>query len=147
MKIERTGLILKTPLVEECIHFYRDVLECPLWFRNEGVTCLGLCDTYILIEPLDQYVPTPPSQSLILRLNVLDVRREADALREKGVEAWVDVFEWGTICTFFDPAGTKLELMEARRFRREHRGKDGSDVDSSETDASRVEPISDVAGA
>lgn len=121
MNIERTGFILKTPQVEECIRFYMDVLGCPLWFRNHDVACLGLCDTYVLVEPVDAYVPTPPSQSLILRLNVQDVRQEAEVLRARGVEAWLAEFEWGTICTFFDPAGTKLELMEAQRFRREQR--------------------------
>ena len=130
MKIERTGLILKTSRVEECIRFYRDVLECPVWFRNEGVTCLGICDTYILVEAPDESAP-PPSPSFILRLNVVDVRKEAEVLRSRGVDAWVDDFDWGTICTFFDPAGTKLELMEAHRFRREHRVRESSASDAS----------------
>lgn len=121
MDIERTGLILKTSRVEECVAFYRDVLECRVWFRNEDVTCLGIGESYILVEPLDKTASDQPSPNLILRLNVADVRKEAEALRARGADAWVDDFEWGTICTFFDPAGTKLELMEAHRFRRERR--------------------------
>jgi lactoylglutathione lyase len=121
MDIERTGLILKTSRVEECVAFYRDVLECPVWFRNEDVTCLGIGESYILVEPLDKTASDQPSPNLILRLNVADVRKEAEALRARGADAWIDDFEWGTICTFFDPVGTKLELMEAHRFRRERR--------------------------
>jgi lactoylglutathione lyase len=121
MDIARTGLILKTSRVEECIAFYRDVLECPIWFRKEDVTCLGLGESYILIEPLDASGTGRPSPDLILRLNVTDVHKEAEGLRARGAEAWVDEFDWGTICTFFDPAGTKLELMEAHRFRKERR--------------------------
>lgn len=128
MQIERTGLILKTPLVTECIAFYREALGCPIWFQNEGVTCLGIGGTYILIEPPDVPEAPPPSPNLLLRLNVADVVSEAEGLRAKGVEAWVDHFEWGTICTFFDPAGTKLELMEARKFRRESRPGSTSDA-------------------
>ncbi|MCB9495316.1 MAG: VOC family protein [Fibrobacteria bacterium] len=119
MHIDRMGFILKTPKTNECIRFYQEILGFPVWFQNESVTCLGIGSSYILVEPPDSTSEVPPSPSLVIRLNVTDVESEASALRAAGVEAWVDHFDWGTICTFFDPAGSKLELMEARRFRRQ----------------------------
>jgi len=131
MQIERMGFILKTPLVAECIAFYRGILEFPIWFQNDSVTCIGIGSSYILIESPDADDLKPPGDSVVVRLNVADVESEAKILQARGVAAWVDHFEWGTICTFFDPAGTKLELMEAKKFRGVGRRTGNSDVDHS----------------
>jgi len=135
MQIDRMGIILKTPKFAECIAFYRDMLDFPIWFANESVTCIGIGSSYILIEPPDADDLKPPGESVVVRLNVADVESEAQTLQVRGVSAWVDHFEWGTICTFFDPGGTKLELMEAKKFRSVGRRTGNSDTDASASDS------------
>ena len=122
MNIDRTGIIIKTKLVAECIGFYRDVLGLEVLFADDFLTCFGWGASYLMIEPAPEGAATSKDGNLVLRCNVGSVSDERDRLAGLGVVSYHDRFEWGEILTFFDPAGTKIELKDAQTFDEQVRG-------------------------
>ncbi|MBB4234149.1 VOC family protein [Rhizobium esperanzae] len=116
LQVTAHGIILKTERFEECVRFYRDILELPVWFEQDDLTCLRFGDGYLMIETggmardsrkLGHENPT------ILRLNVVDVGAAAAALQSRGVAVDIRRFSWGVIGAFVDPDGNACELKNA----------------------------------
>jgi len=80
------------------------------------LTCFRLLEGYLMIEPNPEGIPEKNEELLVLRLNVEDVLAERELLGFHGVESFHSKFDWGEILTFYDPAGTKIELKDAARF-------------------------------
>lgn len=114
--IKAHGVILFTERYKECVSFYRDTLELPVWFEKEGLCCLHFGNGYLMIET-DGYASTThktvaenPGK---LRFNVDDVDAAADLLAQRGVDVTLERFDWGYIGTFFDPDGNACGLKNA----------------------------------
>ncbi len=80
-----------------------------------------------MIEPAINAGDYGRSSNIVIRFNVENVLAEQAALRQKGVESFYNRFDWGEILTFFDPAGTKLELKDSSGFERQIRRFNGND--------------------
>mgnify|MGYP000986718414 CR=1 FL=1 len=116
MNISQSGIIIKTRHVVECIDFYRNVLGLDVLFATDFLTCFQWGASYLMIEPAPDGSATTRDEHLVLRCNVQSVAEERDKLVHHGILSFYDKFEWGEILTFFDPAGTKIELKDARSF-------------------------------
>lgn len=111
--LEQAGLVLFTERYGACAAFYRDVLELEVFADKGKLIVFRFGDGYLMVE--DQGVassgPKTRAQSPItLRLNVADVEAVAKRLRTHGTVVDVATFEWGTIGSFTDPDGNRLEL-------------------------------------
>ena len=119
MKITKSGLIIKTNKAAECIHFYKEILKLQTLFESSFLTCFGISGNYLMIEPNPSSANEINHELLVLRMNVDNVVAERDYLISKGVESFYNKFEWGEILTFFDPAGTRIELKDSIQFEKQ----------------------------
>ena len=110
------GIILGTERVDECVKFYRDVLELPVWYEKPGLVCLRFGNGYLMIETggmaRDKRKPNSEN-STMLRFNVTDVEAAAKLLEARHVSVEVKHYSWGTVGTFHDPDGNACELKNA----------------------------------
>ncbi len=116
LKIKTHGIILGTERFEECVSFYRDMLELPVWFEKDHLVCLRFGDGYLMIETGGMArVGRKPNQEnpTMLRFNVDDVERAAAILEARGVSVVIKRYHWGTVGTFIDPDGNACELKNA----------------------------------
>jgi len=114
--IRTHGVILGTELYDECLIFYRDVLELPVWFEKDGLCCLHFGDGYLMIETgghAHEKRKSTEHNPTILRLNVDDVNAAADLLETRNVSVQRNTFSWGVVATFTDPDGNTCELKDA----------------------------------
>jgi lactoylglutathione lyase len=110
------GIILETERFEECVKFYRDVLELPLWYEKPGLVCLRFGTGYLMIETggTANAKRKPSSENpTTLRFNVTNVEAAAKLLRTRNVAVEVTAFSWGTVGTFVDPDGNACDLKNA----------------------------------
>jgi len=114
MKIKTSGIIIKTKLKNECVSFYKEVLNFEILFENDFLTCFSVAGNYLMIEPAEEI--SNPNPNIIIRINIENIREAHAALEEKNITAHYDSFEWGDILTFFDPSGTKIELKDSEKF-------------------------------
>ncbi|MDF1839216.1 MAG: VOC family protein [Planctomycetota bacterium] len=117
----RTGFILYVPQYEACVNFYSRVLKLPTLFTTGDLTCFELGDSYLMVEPggperRDAEHPT------CLRLNVPDVKGQADRLQAQGVPVDYQEHDWGTVAKFEDPAGNLIAFKDDLRFERQVSG-------------------------
>jgi lactoylglutathione lyase len=110
------GIILETERFEECVKFYRDILELPLWYEKPGLVCLRFGTGYLMIETggtaRDSRKPSSENPTT-LRFNVTDVEAAARYLISGNIAVEVSVFSWGTVGTFLDPDGNACDLKNA----------------------------------
>ena len=110
------GIILETERFQDCVKFYRDVLELPLWYEKPGLVCLRFGTGYLMIETggtaRDERKPSSENPTT-LRFNVADVEAAANLLRTRGVAVEITVFSWGTVGTFIDPDGNACDLKNS----------------------------------
>ena len=114
--IRTHGIILGTERFAECVAFYRDVLELPVWYEKPGLVCLRFGDGYLMIETGGVARNERKSQAenpTMLRFNVEDVEQAAETLRQRGVAVAVERFSWGIVGTFCDPDGSACEFKNA----------------------------------
>jgi lactoylglutathione lyase len=123
MEYARTGFILLTDKYQQCVAFYRDVLELPVMFTlNESdsvLTCFDLGGSYLMVEP-----GGPPASAtrgieqspLKLRLNVADINKATLELQQKGVSVERRDYPWGSIANFTDPDGNRCALRSESNF-------------------------------
>ena len=114
--VQRIGVLIKTDRWAECIVFYREALGLEVRFQDDFLCCFAYGSGYLLIEPPSEPSRPSSSGSVVIRLNVPDVRAECERLRTRGIPAVHHTLEWGDLGTLFDPAGNSLELMDAARF-------------------------------
>jgi lactoylglutathione lyase len=110
------GIILGTERFDDCVVFYRDILELPIWFKKAGLVCLHLGDGYLMIETGGAARDGRKSQAenpTMLRFNVDDVDAASDELRRRGVKVMVNTYPWGIVGTFLDPDGNACEFKNA----------------------------------
>lgn len=119
MNFSQSGIIIKTDLKPECVAFYKNILELNTLFESNFLTCFDCHGSYLMIEPLLNGDKSKQPLDFVIRFNVENVLAEQAALRKKGVESFYNKFDWGEILTFFDPAGTKLELKDSIGFDRQ----------------------------
>jgi lactoylglutathione lyase len=116
LKVRTHGIILGTERFDECVAFYRDVLELPVWFEKQDLVCFRFGDGYLMVETGGVARNGRKSQSknpAMLRFNVDSVENAAEFLRGRGVQVDVQVFDWGTVGTFHDPDGNACEFKNA----------------------------------
>ena len=114
--IRTHGIILGTERFEDCVAFYRDVLELPVWYEKPGLVCLRFGDGYLMVETGGVARDQRKAQSenpTILRFNVDDVIAAANELRQRGIAVDVAHYAWGTVGTFVDPDGNACEFKNA----------------------------------
>ena len=114
--IETHGIILGTERFDECVKFYRDVLELPVWYEKPGLVCLRFGNGYLMIETggmaRDKRKPNSETHTM-LRFNVTDVEAAAKLLESRHVSVEVKHYSWGTVGTFDDPDGNACALKNA----------------------------------
>ncbi len=116
LNVRTHGIILGTERFDACVAFYRDTLGLPEWYRKDGLVCLRFGDGYLMVEHGGVARDGRKANSenpTMLRFNVDDVGKSADALRAKGVDVELRDFDWGRVGTFIDPDGNACELKNA----------------------------------
>jgi len=114
--IKTHGIILGTERYDECLAFYRDTLELPVWFEKDGLCCLHFGNGYLMIETgghAHEKRKTTVHNPTMIRFNVEDVDAAADLLEKRNVSLERKAFDWGTVATFSDPDGNPCELKNA----------------------------------
>lgn len=119
MKIDRTGIVLYVLKYQECINFYQRILEFPIMFKSDNLTCFEFGSFYLMVELDDEYykigLPNGRIRSC-LRMNVIDVKSWSNRLKEKGVEVDYQEKSWGTVAKFFDPDGNLCAFKDSPKF-------------------------------
>ena len=123
MQYTRLGMILVTDKYEDCVAFYRDVLQLTIMFEFDRpgsvLTCFDYGGAYLMIEPGGPPAVTAKDlqQSPVkLRFNVLDVESAAAELETKNVAVDVQAYDWGTVAEFNDPDGNRCALRSEGTF-------------------------------
>jgi lactoylglutathione lyase len=123
MEYARTGFILLTDKYQQCVAFYRDVLELPVMFTLDGpdyvLTCFDLGRSYLITEPGGPSASAKRGieQSPVkLRLNVADIDKATLELQQKGVSVERRDYPWGSIADFTDPDGNRCCLRSESDF-------------------------------
>ena len=119
MTFDRTGLILYTLDYPACVTFYQDVLELPVVFEAENLTCFRFGESYLMVELDDEHdgtTPEPERLKTCLRMNVPNVKLLTDKLTAKGIEVDYQEHAWGTVAKFFDPDGNLCAFKDSEKF-------------------------------
>jgi lactoylglutathione lyase len=114
--VKTHGIILGTERFEECVRFYRDILELPVWYEKKGLVCLRFGSGYLMIETGGMARDARKANKenpTMLRFNVTDVEAAAKLLRGRNVNVEIKLFSWGTVGTFHDPDGNACEFKNA----------------------------------
>jgi lactoylglutathione lyase len=119
MKIDRTGIVLYVLKYQECVDFYQRILEFPIMFKSDNLTCFEFGSSYLMVELDDEYykigLPNGRIRSC-LRMNVIDVKSWSNRLKEKVVEVDYQEKSWGTVAKFFDPDGNLCAFKDSPKF-------------------------------
>jgi len=121
MKIERTGLILYVVKYDECVLFYKKVMNLDVLFENNDLTCFDFFGTYLMVEREDRNEFTNndlglPENFSCLRMNVDNVKEFSEQLKMKGVAVNYQEHSWGTIAKFKDPNGNLVAFKDEKGF-------------------------------
>ncbi|EZH72805.1 hypothetical protein ATO12_21990 [Aquimarina atlantica] len=121
MKIKRTGIILYVKKYEESIVFYKTILELPILFQNNELTCFDLHGTYLMVEKEDRedYLKMTEINAKAfscIRINVDDVQRVANDLKKKGVAVDYQEHHWGKVAKFYDPDSNLIAFKDEETF-------------------------------
>lgn len=118
MKIERTGFILYTINYEACASFYKEVLNLPILYVKESLTCFEFGGSYLMVELDDEAERRQASLSsrdkTCLRINVRDVRQACKTLDDNQIKYDYQENDWGTIAKFRDPDGNLIAFRSAK---------------------------------
>ena len=120
MNFDKTGFILYTLNYQKCINFYKDILELPILFKTETLTCFSFGNAYLMVEVdsechKEEEVKTERIKTC-LRMNVSNVKELSDKLILKGVKVNYQEHSWGTIAKFFDPDGNLCAFKDSEKF-------------------------------
>lgn len=128
MPFTRTGFILYVDSYRACVDFYREVLGLSVLFDGPGLTCFAFGESYLMVEQDDEDGAHAGAlrHRTCLRMNVPDVRVQADRLAALGVAVDYQEHDWGTVAKFVDPAGNLCAFKDNARFEEQVRGHDPS---------------------
>ena len=117
MKIERMGLILYVIKYDECVVFYKEILNLNILFKNDDLTCFDFFGTYLMVEREDrnEFLNSDlgdPENFSCLRMNVDNVKEFSEQLKVKGVAVNYQEYSWGTIAKFKDPNGNLIAFKD-----------------------------------
>lgn len=113
MNLTQTGLILFVKKYEECVSFYRDIINLGVLFTKTGLTCFDFNGSYLLIEEDSIKERT---DSVCLRFNVTDFDNTCKELTAKGVKIEVSRYNWGCVGRFKDPEGNNCSIKDSQSF-------------------------------
>ncbi|MBQ4820455.1 VOC family protein [Aquimarina sp. MMG016] len=121
MKVKRTGFILYVKKYQECIEFYKNILELQVVFKNESLTCFDLFGTYLMIEIEDreEFLNLESNHKKAfgcIRINVDKVKEFSQHLKAKNIKVDYQEHSWGTIAKFLDPDGNLLAFKDEEGF-------------------------------
>lgn len=119
MKFDRTGIILYTINYKKCVEFYENILELPKLFEKEKLTCFQFGACYLMVEVDEEYKQNqiePTRTKTCLRINVENVKKEAENLRAKNIAVDYQEHAWGTIAKFLDPDGNMCAFKDSEKF-------------------------------
>ncbi|WGH74565.1 glyoxalase/bleomycin resistance/dioxygenase family protein [Tenacibaculum tangerinum] len=123
MNLDRTGFILYTIKYQECVDFYKNILELPVLFKAENLTCFSFGNAYLMIElDKDYHGEKEKNQQRIqtcLRMNVSQIRELSDKLISKGIKVNYQEHSWGTVAKFFDPDGNLCAFKDSEKFEKQ----------------------------
>ena len=122
MQFTRTGIILYTLNYAECVDFYANMLELPVLFKTDTLTCFAFGEAYLMVEVDDEHDGTldePVRIKTCLRMNVPNVKALTDPLQAKGVKVDYQEHSWGTVAKFFDPDGNLCAFKDSEKFERQ----------------------------
>jgi len=127
MKIERTGLILYVIKYNECVVFYKEVLNLNILFQNDDLTCFDFFGTYLMVEREDRKELLnndlgAPENFSCLRVNVDNVNLFSEQLKAKGVTVNYQEHSWGTTAKFKDPNGNLIAFKDENGFAKQIEG-------------------------
>ncbi|QST01141.1 VOC family protein [Pontibacillus sp. ALD_SL1] len=117
MNFREFGLILFTEKYEECISFYKDLLQLPVRNVKSTLVSFDLPHGYLMVEQggVGSDVEKARNQNpTVVRFDVEDLDEEVQRLEERGgsfKERRLE-FEWGTIAVLSDPDGNRIEIGE-----------------------------------
>lgn len=121
MNFTRSGIILYTQNYTDCVEFYKTILELPVMFKTDCLTCFAMGETYLMVEVNDQSdsPDRPLYQSFCLRMNVPNVREFTDRLIANGVKVDYQEHDWGTVAKFTDPDGNLCAFKDDATFEKQ----------------------------
>ena len=123
MNIKRTGIILNVEKFDECVAFYRDVFGLKVMHEKQNgnfrLTCLEFGGSYLMIETggvaKDQEKSTSENPSK-LRFNADDLPAVLAKLKERGIDAEIQTFDWGSTINLTDPDGNRVGIRDEAKF-------------------------------
>lgn len=117
MEYREFGLILFVERYNECVTFYRDVLNLHVRNVKTSLVCFNLPHGYLMVEQggVGETKEKLRSQNpTVIRFDVDSLELVVSQLEERGVR-FIEKnlrFNWGSIAVLKDPDGNRIELGE-----------------------------------
>ena len=123
MDIVRTGIIINTERYDDCVSFYKNLFGLKVLFAEKKsdfqLTCFEFEGSYLMIEtegfskPEGKNIKESPTK---LRFNVSNIEDALASVREYGIEAKIETYEWGSAINIFDPDGNRIGIRDEAKF-------------------------------
>jgi lactoylglutathione lyase len=117
MNFREFGLIVFTENYEECITFYKNILQLPVRNVKSTLVSFDLPHGYLMVEQGgvgSEKEKARHHNPTVIRFDVQDLGVEVHQLESRGAtfkERKLE-FDWGTIAVLTDPDGNRIELGE-----------------------------------
>ncbi|WP_099157512.1 VOC family protein [Virgibacillus ndiopensis] len=117
MNFKEFGVILFVERFQECVRFYRNVINLEVRKEKESLVTFNVPNGYLMVEKggIGYSDEKDRSQNpVVLRFDVNSLKTEVTKLEKRGVNFSHKhlAFEWGTIAVFQDPDGNRIEIGE-----------------------------------
>lgn len=117
MEFFEFGLILFIERYEECVAFYRDILQLEIRNEKETLVTFEIPNGYLMVEQGgvgSEQEKSRKQNPAVLRFDVGTLASSVKNLEARGVHFSKRslAFDWGTIAVFNDPDGNRIELGE-----------------------------------
>ena len=117
MEFHEFGLILFVELYEECVAFYRDILQLEIRNEKETLVTFEIPNGYLMVEQGgvgSEQEKSRIQNPAVLRFDVGTLAPSVKNLEARGVHFSKRSLacDWGTIAVFNDPDGNRIELGE-----------------------------------
>lgn len=122
MIFDRTGIILYTQKYAECVSFYKDILELPILFTTEMLTCFKFGSAYLMVEIDDQnahHLENGHRIRTCLRLNVKQIEPLVENLKSHKISVDHQKHDWGEVAKFYDPDGNLCAFKDSATFEKQ----------------------------